>query len=98
MLKQVCGKPSDAREAQVRQLNADVGERLSPHPGSRFFAALKSQADPPPPGEGEESWRFGTTTLARRLEPLFGQQPHRGVGVHRLAEGETRWLGMTGLF
>src|SRR5258706_4924195 len=25
---------------------------------------------------------------ARRLEPLFGQQPHRGVGVHRLAEGE----------
>ena len=28
------------------------------------------------------------TTLARRLEPLFGQQPHRGVGVHRLAERE----------
>src|SRR5258705_8156805 len=29
-----------------------------------------------------------TTALARRLEPLFGQQPHRGVGVHRLAEGK----------
>src|SRR5205823_14336202 len=25
---------------------------------------------------------------ARRLEPFFGQQPHRGVGVHRLAEGK----------
>jgi hypothetical protein len=25
---------------------------------------------------------------ARRLEPLFGEQPHRGVGVHRLAERE----------
>src|SRR5258705_9192044 len=24
----------------------------------------------------------------RRLEPLFGQQPHRGVGVHRLAQGK----------
>src|ERR1700716_1766613 len=24
-------------------------------------------------------------SLTRRLEPLFGQQPHRGVGVHRLA-------------
>src|SRR5882672_8062939 len=27
-----------------------------------------------------------TADLTRRLEPLFGQQPHRGIGVHRLAE------------
>ena len=26
--------------------------------------------------------------LARRFQPDFGQEPHRGVGVHRLAEGE----------
>ena len=26
--------------------------------------------------------------LTRRLQPLFRQQPHRGVGVHRFAEGE----------
>src|SRR6516165_3392658 len=25
---------------------------------------------------------------ARRFEPLFGEQPHRGVRVHRLAEGK----------
>jgi hypothetical protein len=30
--------------------------------------------------------RHSTRRLARRLEPLFGEQPHRGVGVHRLAE------------
>src|ERR1700751_4983272 len=26
---------------------------------------------------------------ARRFQPLFRQQPHRGVGVHGLAEGKT---------
>ena len=26
--------------------------------------------------------------LARRFEPLFRQQPHRRVGVHRFAEGK----------
>src|SRR5258708_36936833 len=25
-------------------------------------------------------------TLARGFKPLFGQEPHRGVGVHRLPE------------
>ena len=25
---------------------------------------------------------------ARRLEPFFREKPHRGVGIHRLAEGE----------
>jgi hypothetical protein len=29
-----------------------------------------------------------TSSLTRRLQPLFRQQPHRGVGVHRLAEGK----------
>src|SRR6185312_13123774 len=27
-------------------------------------------------------------SLTCRLEPFLGEQPHRGVGVHRLAEGE----------
>ena len=31
---------------------------------------------------------IGDGYLTRRLEPFFGQQPHRGVGIHRLAEGE----------
>src|SRR3954453_21111995 len=30
----------------------------------------------------------GARKLARRSQPLFREQPHRGVGVHRLAEGK----------
>jgi hypothetical protein len=31
---------------------------------------------------------IGDGYLTRRLEPFFRQQPHRGVGVHRLTEGK----------
>src|SRR4029079_9727603 len=30
----------------------------------------------------------GGDDLTRGLEPLFGQEPHCGIGVHRLAEGK----------
>src|SRR6478672_2075629 len=35
---------------QARQLNADVSERLPPHPGSRF--SLRSNREPTPPSRG----------------------------------------------
>src|SRR5260370_32550728 len=39
------------------------------------------------------SWSGNTSPLrqrglARRFQPLFSQKPHRGIGVHRLAEGK----------
>ena len=37
---------------------------------------------------GRFSLLFASPRLTRRLEALFRQQPHRGVGVHRLAEGK----------
>ena len=37
----------------------------------------------------------GDDSSTRRLEPLFCQQPHLGFAFIGLAEGETRWRGMT---
>src|SRR6202022_2881949 len=43
-----------------------------------------------PAFRGDDIARPATTaSLTRRLQPLFGEEPHRGIRIHRLAEGET---------
>jgi hypothetical protein len=52
---------------------------------SRSLSSGARSRDPLARNDGDRLFRAAS---ARRFQPLFRQEPHRGVGVHRFAEGK----------